>query len=223
MAMTGKGMEILALIIVGTVFLLSLLRMYVVPPILSVATAVWSVFTPIIVIGVIAFYIAKNSPFFGVGLFVLMFALFSSFYAAVGTFGEDWRVVAILEENPDQCILWIRTLFFYVFLPIMTGLALCVLAFVKHRKVPRGSFGSLLLLTTGGFFVVWGIHYFRVAYRDYIRAIDWAIQLNISRINDSLQKIYAAYGSVGILWFVTGISLTAMSVYTLYKLRSMQA
>jgi hypothetical protein len=223
MRITGKGLETLALTVVGTAFSLSLLRMYVVPPILSVATALWSIFTPIIVIGVIAFYIAKGSPLFSVGLIVLTFAFLSSVWATVGTFGEDWRVVAMLEENPDQYILWIRIGFFYGFLPIMTGLALCVLAYVKQRKIPQGSLGNMLLLTTGGFFTVWGIHYFRFAYRDYVRAVDWAVQLNINNINDSLQIIYGVYGWVGVLWFVAGTFLIATSVYTLYKLRSIRA
>lgn len=135
MPITGKGLEILALIMIGTVFLLSLLRMYVVPPILSEATAVMSIFLIITVIGGTAIYITKSSPLFGAGLFVLMFAFFSSFLATVGTFGEDWRVVAILEENPGRYIHWIRTAFVCGILPIATGLTLCVFTHVKKRKL----------------------------------------------------------------------------------------
>ncbi len=217
MPITEKNLQILALIIIGTMFSLSLLRLYVVPSILPDATAVLSFLLIIIVIGAISFYITKGSPLFGVGLFVLMLAFFSSFIATVGTFGEDWRVVAILEANPDQYIHWIRTAFFYGILPIATGLSLCMLAYVKYRKIPRRSFGNWLLLMTGGFFAIWGVHYFQVAYREYFKASSWAAQSNIGHINDSLQTIYAAYGCVGILWLVAGIFLIAMSIYTLYK------
>jgi len=82
-----KHRKILILTITVIALFLSLLRMYVVPPILDLETAVLSICLIIIVIGAVAFYFVKDFVLFGVGLFILMFAFLSSLIVSVGTFG----------------------------------------------------------------------------------------------------------------------------------------
>jgi len=214
-----KHRKILILTITVIALFLSLLRMYVVPPILDLETAVLSFCLIIIVIGAVAFYFVKDFVLFGVGLFILMFAFLSSLIVSVGTFGEDWRVVAILEANPDSYFQWITNTFLFGILPIAIGLVLCVAACIMQRKPPLENFRSMLLLILGGFFAVWGFHYYQVAYRDYLTATSGVGSQNINNIKDSLQTIYSAYELVGILWSITGVSFVIISFYALYKSR----
>jgi len=88
-----------------------------------------------------------------------------------------------------------------------------------QRKPPLENFRSMLLLILGGFFAVWGFHYYQVAYRDYLTATSGVGSQNINNIKDSLQTIYSVYELVGILWSITGASFAIISFYAIYKSR----
>ena len=214
--MARKLEEILVLATIAIAFLLLSLRIYVVPPILAEETALGFVWLVIIVLSVVAFYIGKRSVLFGAGLFVLILAFFLSLLATVGTIGEEWRVASIVERNPNSYIEWIKDCLIYGIVPIATGITLCIIGYIQ-RKTLRGRFENLLLLITGGFLVIWGIHYFQVACRDYSRVLSSTNEWDISHISNAIQAIYLAYECVGILWLVTGAFLIVTSFYTLFK------
>ncbi len=161
----------------------------------------------------------KSSILLSAGLLVLAFAFFSSLFAGVGTIGEDWRVVATLEANPNSYMQWVWVALALGILPVATGLILCIVDFMMRRRARIGSLRDLLLLPVGGFFVLWGIYYFLTAYGDYVRAIGWADQMNIMGINSSLQAVYAGYESIGILWSITGIFLLAIAASRIHTRR----
>lgn len=161
----------------------------------------------------------KSSILLSAGLLVLAFAFFSSLSAGVGTIGEDWRVVAILEANPNSYMQWIWVAPVLGILPVATGLILCIVDFMMRRRALNGSLRDLLLPPVGGFFVLWGIYYFLTAYGDHIRAIGWANRSNIKGINSSLQAVYAGYESIGILWSITGIFLLAIAASGIHTRR----
>ena len=168
---------------------------------------------------VIAVYMMRVSTPLGAGLFILLFAFMSSIFVSVGWIGEYWRVVIVVENNPGAHIDLVRRVFLYGILPIAIGLTLCVSAYMKKGKISMEGFRNLLMLMTGGFSTIWGIHYFQVVYRDYFRAINMAQEENVSYLNDSLQAIYTTYGLVSILWLITGTFLIVVSVRILYRLR----
>jgi hypothetical protein len=50
----------------------------------------------------------KSFVLLGTSLLVLAFAFFSSLLGTVGTIGEEWRTVAILEANPNSYMQWLE-------------------------------------------------------------------------------------------------------------------
>jgi hypothetical protein len=148
---------------------------------------------------------AKGIIFFGTVL-VLAFAFCGSLLATVGTIGEEWRTVGILEANPNSYTQWIWTVVMFGILPISTGLIFCIVDFLMQRRNRVKSL-SLLLLVAGVLFGVWGIYYSLSAYSSYATAISLANQLDIKDITGSLQIIYVGYESIGILCLVLGLLL----------------
>jgi len=168
-------------------------------------------------IGVVALYIRRDSILFSIGLFVLMFAFLSSLFAATGTIGEDWRVIAILEANPNSYTAFVTSALSYGILPIGAGLALCIFALMRSRRVVSGTFRNLLLLTVGCFFTLSGVHYYLAASKDYFGATTYANLQNISYINDFLREVYQSYELVGVFWLITGLFTITISIYGLKK------
>jgi hypothetical protein len=209
--------ENLVLVTLVVIFILFFLRNYFAPPILDVETAVWLIWSIVASLSAVAFYIGKGNILFGIGLFMLAIAFFSSLLVTVGTIGEEWRVVIALEANPSSYVQWTRYVLIYGILPVAVGIAFCVVGYMVRRKTSTGNFRSLLLLITGGFFVVWGIRYFQVAYGDYSKALSWAVESGVNNINNELQAIYLAYECLSILLLVAGIFLSFTSFYYLYK------
>ena len=161
----------------------------------------------------------KSSILLTIALLVLAFAFYSSLSAGVGTIGEDWRVVAILEANPNSYMQWVWVALVLGILPVAAGLVLCIVDLILRRRARVGSLRDLLLLPVGGFFVLWGIYYFLTAYGNCVRAISWADQWSVMGINNSLQAVYAGYESVGILWSITGIFLVAIAASGMHARR----
>jgi hypothetical protein len=161
---------------------------------------------------------AKGIVLFCTSFLVLAIAFFCSLLGAVGTIGEEWRTVGILEANPNSYMQWIWTVLEFGILPIAAGLVLCIIDFAVQRRTRTGSL-RLPLLVAGIFFAAWGIYYSLTAYSSYATAVGLANQWNVRGINSSLQIIYAGYEWVGVLWLVLGVFLSVTSGYVKDALR----
>jgi hypothetical protein len=158
---------------------------------------------------------AKGFALYFTSMLVLVLAFFSSLLGGVGTLGEEWRTVGILEANPNSYVDWIRAILEYGILPTATSLVLLIIDFAVQGKTrTRGL--NLLLLIVGGFFALWGIYYFLASYRSYAEAINLANQWNVKGINTPLQIIYIGYGSVGLLLSVAGLFILVTSGYLMH-------
>ncbi len=145
-------------------------------------------------------------------VFVLGFAFLGSLLAPVGTIGEEWRTVGILEANPNSYTQWMWAVLEFGLLPTAAGLVLCTIVFALHRKT-RLSSQSPSLLIAGILSTVWGIYYSLAAYSSYVTAVGLANQWNVTSANSSLQIIYVGYGGIGVLWLGLGVFLSATSGY----------
>lgn len=165
-------------------------------------------------------YVIRASFFLGVGLIVLSLTPWFSIMASLGTIGEYYRVVILVEHNPNYHISAIRLPLLLGVLPVTIGLALCIIGFLRNRKILSTILGRLFLLVLGVGSLFFGSIYCFETYRDYSSAIAEAQQENISYIIGSLQMVYAPYFGIGLLWLITGFAFIAMSVYTLQRLRN---
>lgn len=160
---------------------------------------------------------AKGIIFSGTVL-VLAIAFYGSLLATVGTVGEEWRTVGILEANPNSYIQLTWTVLEYGVLPIAAGIALCIIDLVMQRRTRVRSL-SLPLLIAGVFFAVWGLYYSFTAYSSYTQAIGLANRWGVKGIDNSLQIIYVGYEGIGILWLGLGVFLSVASGYVKNTLR----
>lgn len=155
---------------------------------------------------------AKNTILLGIGLIVLTFAFFSSLFGAVGTIGEEWRTVTILKTNPDLYAQWIPTLLGDGIVPICGGLFLYSIG-LKLKRFPFTRNESLLLLIFGGLAAAWGVLYSLGACSSYSTAIGFVNQWSVEGIIGSLQIIYWGYASVGLLWIISGVLISATGYF----------
>ncbi|MEA2089164.1 MAG: hypothetical protein U9O89_00165 [Thermoproteota archaeon] len=150
---------------------------------------------------------------FDVGLIILSLSLVTFIFANVGTFGESWRLVVILEAHPQFYLNYLQRILLCGILPTATGLAICIVGCVKERKSSTGSFYDWFLLILGGFFVFWGALHLQRTLIDYYETIEYTQHYNVGYINGFLLAIYAAYSLVGILWLSADIFFTFTSMY----------
>lgn len=157
-------------------------------------------------------------PWLDAGLIILSLSLITFIFASVGTLGESWRLVVILEAHPQVHLDYLRSILLYGILPIATGLLFCVIGYSKERKSPTGSFCGWFLLIPGGFFILWSIFYLWRVLIEYYDTIEWTLHNNVGHINGLLLAIYAAYSLVGVLWLSAGGFLISTCIYkTLHK------
>jgi hypothetical protein len=97
-------------------------------------------------------------------------------------------------------------------LPIAIGLALLVTPFFLRQKVSAGWERDLCLLF-GGLLAAWGIYDFFATYASYAKALDWAVQFNVTNITGSLNVIYIGYGCIAVLWLVSGVFLLFAPIF----------
>lgn len=221
MPLVGKRLGIMvSMVLAATLLLAFLFHIYAIPFAPTVFFFSMVFLYAFTVIGLIAFYIVDGSVLFDSGLSALGFAFISSLFVGVGYLGEYYRVVAILEYNPNRVAFMVRDVFSYGILPIAVGLAICVLAWIRCRKGFSGCFRSLPLLIIGGLLILWSFYYFRAVQGDYLEAVRWTAQERISQVDDSLRAFYSAHAWVAVLWMITGGFFVAISSYAMLKLRS---
>lgn len=94
-----------------------------------------------------------------VGLLILSLAFVVSFWGGLGVgidLGE-FRIIPILEANPNRYFEYMRDAFLFCILPPAVGLAYSIIAFVRERKSPTGVLEWWLpLMVVGGFFFFLG-------------------------------------------------------------------
>ena len=154
------------------------------------------------------------------GAIVLLFALFSSFFSMAATIGNPSQLALNLLTNPNSMGQWVWPIFVVALgiLPIVLGLALVAVQFMLRDKTRRARSNRLQLI--GGMLLsAWGIYYSLVVYSSYFDALGWLYYWNIGYLGNvthpagSLSLIYATYGCIAVLWFITGIFLSVTSAF----------
>lgn len=197
-------------ILVGALVLLLSTYAGAIDPALSFF-AIWMIVIAVATGGFV-FLIARVSIFFGAGLITLSYAFNDTIRQWFGM--RYYRVYNMVEANPNYHVNEVNHLLLYGILPLTTGLALCILGYMRKRRIPTGGFGRLFLLILGGFLTFWGFISFQASYALARRAY---FEESIRRISNSLQLIYITHSLIGTLWLVTGIFLLAIPAYALYK------
>ena len=126
-----------------------------------------------------------------IGALVLSLAFMISF---VGSLGIDpvWRLEAILEANPPRYVDYLLHMFLYLILPLVVGLVLIVIGYIKERVVSTVLLSRWPLAIAGGIFVVWGA-----------LLLQWACY----SYHGVFLTIYAPLAVAGGLWLTTDVSL----------------
>jgi hypothetical protein len=153
------------------------------------------------------------------GLAVSTAAFVISFIASVGV-GEPYRVVMLLQNNPNSYIEYVLHAFVWLFLPPLLGLLLLLGSFRWDRKLstedpkwPLAVFGCLFL-----FNAVLIMYFSRNTYVDAL----WSANLhNVIGIDSLLLAIYGTVFAAGILWLISSITVFFLLIkYKLYDIRS---
>ena len=144
-----------------------------------------------------------------VGLLILSLAFVVSFFGGLGI-GIDlheFRIIAILEANPNRYFEYMRDAFLFLILPPAAGLVFSIIAFVRERKSPTGVLAWWLpLMGFGGFFFFRGAYGLWSTYTTYLDVIQhWVNAFRVRvEIVDLISKVCLA-GMVGdILWLFAG-------------------
>jgi len=212
--------RLIFLLFVVPVFASFLLKLYVVWQYSDAGATAFLFILALLALAIIALWIGKHSIIFGAGLLILTVSFFLTMTSFI-TVSEEWRLIEILTENPNAYADIVNSTVYYDILPIVVGLLLCIVGFVMQRRKLNG-FDNLLLLITGFFFSVWGIHYFQATIENHIEAINTALQSDAAFLEGTLNTIYTLYKIIGLLWLVIGIFFIAISaplVYWLWKTR----
>ena len=141
-----------------------------------------------------------------VGLLVLSLAFVVSFFGGLGIAIDlgEYRIIYILEANPDRYILYMRNAFLSI-LPLAAGLAYSIIAFVRERKSPTGVLKWWLpLMVVGGFFFFWGIYRAWWTYTNYLDVIRMVNAYGSVEIADLILKVCLAVWIGDILWMFAG-------------------
>jgi len=148
------------------------------------------------------------------GLLMFIVSFFGGFGVGIDL-AEHWRLVAILEANPNRYFAYMKELFFYFVLPAAVGLAFSIVAFVRDIKSPNGILDEwwLLIAFIGGLFFFWGflgLWGTHNSYCDVMRSIGSYDSVDIAPL---IPSIYAT-ASVGfILWLLAGVFFMLSPVF----------
>lgn len=139
------------------------------------------------------------------GLLMFIMSFFGGFGVDIDL-AEYWRLVAILEANPNRYFVYMKELFFYFILPAAVGLAFSIVAFVRDIKSPNGILDDwwLLIAFIGGLFFFWGflgLWGTHNSYCDVMRSIDSYDSVDIAPL---IPSIYATASIGEILWLFAG-------------------
>jgi hypothetical protein len=144
-----------------------------------------------------------------VGLLILSLAFVVSFWGGLGVgidLGE-FRIIPILEANPNRYFEYMRDAFLFCILPPAVGLAYSIIAFVRERKSPTGVLEWWLpLMVVGGFFFFWGVYGLWWTYTTYLDVIQhWVNAFRVRvEIVDLISKVCLAVMVGDILWLFAG-------------------
>ena len=158
-----------------------------------------------------------------VGLLILSLAFVVSFFGGLGIgidLGE-YRIIYILEANPDRYILYMRDAFLSI-LPLAAGLAYSIIAFIRERKSPTGVLKWWLpLMVVGGFFFFWGIYRVWWTYTNYLNVIGWlhAYGHGPIEIADLILKVCLTVWIGDILWMFAGFLFMLSPVFKIARAR----
>jgi len=146
-----------------------------------------------------------------VGLLILSLAFVVSFFGGLGIgidLGE-YRIIYILEANPNRYILYMRDAFLSI-LPLAAGLAYSIIAFIRERKSLTGVLKWWLpLMVVGGFFFFWGVYGVWWTYTNYLDVI----QIVNVEIADLILKVCLAVWIGDILWMFAGVLFMLSPVF----------
>lgn len=152
-----------------------------------------------------------------VGLLILSLAFVVSFFGGLNVtidLSEYWRLVAILEANPNRYLAYMRDALLYLIMPPAVGLAFSIIAFTRERKSPTGVLDWWLPLAVfGGFFFFWGAYSLSWTYTKYSAAIHEAELYSSINIADIILAICATASVGGILWALAGVLFMLSPVF----------
>ena len=152
-----------------------------------------------------------------VSLLVLSVAFVVSFFGGLNVtidLSEYWRLVAILEANPNRYLGYVRDAFLYLILPPAVGLAFSSAAFIRERKSPTGVFKWWIPLAVfGGFFFFWGVYSLQWTHIQYCEAIHEAKLYSSVDIAGPILTVCATASVGSILWLLTGVLFMLLPVF----------
>jgi len=152
-----------------------------------------------------------------VSMLVLSVAFVVSFFGGLNVtidLSEYWRLVAILEANPNRYLGYVRDAFLYLILPPAVGLAFSFVAFMRERKSPTGVFKWWLPLAVfGGFFFVWGIYSLQWTHTQYCKAVHEAELYSSVDIARPILAVCATASVGEILWLLIGVLFMLSPVF----------
>lgn len=139
-----------------------------------------------------------------IGLLILSLAFEMSFFFS-RIIDEPWRLVMMLEANPNGYWGYIRGTFLLLILPPAVGFVVSIIGYLREEKSPTGVLELWLpLMVFGAFFFLWGILWLRWLNTSYYDALHEA---EVSSSLDLAAPILAIHvtASVGaILWLFAG-------------------
>lgn len=152
-----------------------------------------------------------------VSMLILSVAFVVSFFGGLNVtidLSEYWRLVAILEANPNRYLGYVRDALLYLILPPAVGLAFSSAAFIRERKSPTGVFKWWIPLTVfGGFFFVWGVYSLQWNYTQYCEAIHEAKLYSSVDIAGPILGVCATASVGSILWLLEGVLFLLSPVF----------
>ncbi len=152
-----------------------------------------------------------------VSMLILSVAFVVSFFGGLNVtidLSEYWRLVAILEANPNRYLGYVRDALLYLILPPAVGLAFSSAAFIRERKSPTGVFKWWIPLAVfGGFFFVWGVYSLQWNYTQYCEAIHEAKLYSSVDIAGPILAVCATASVGSILWLLAGVLFLLSPVF----------
>jgi hypothetical protein len=147
-----------------------------------------------------------------VGLLILLIAFVVYLLGGLGL-GIDlseYRIVPVLEANPNRYWDYIRDAFLFEILPPAVGLVFSIIAFVEERKSPTGVLKWWLpLVAVGGFFFFWGVYGLQWTYTKYNDLIPYSS----GDTAEAIRKICAATMAGFVLWLSAGLLFMLSPVF----------
>jgi len=157
----------------------------------------------------------RSALFVEVGLVFLSLAFILS---SIGPLVLDpsWRLVVLLEANPQRYLEYVSNAFFYLVLPSVIGISLIIVGYTRDNKNLAELTPQWALVVIAGIFLAWGSLYLFFNYRAYQNAITYTDYNRIQGLDNLILTIYGARLLAGELFVLAGLLLLYPPFKTLH-------